>query len=196
VSDRATLDEAARRFRGADRDPALLPAAIRKAVVAAVGAGADAATFADLTARAARAADSAERRLYLLAVAQANDLGIARRAMELALSDAVPPQLFGPLMQTIAERHTEAAFDFAVAHYDAVVSRTNAYAPMFMAALARNAVDAAFIERFTAFATQKLGKEGKESGERAKSAIMHNDHLRRRGLTQVDAWLRQREKAE
>lgn len=196
VGDEATLAEAARRFKGADQDSTLLPGAIRKAVVAAVGAGADTSTFTDLAARAARATDSAEKRLYLLALAGGNDPAIARRAMELSFSDAVPPQLFPALFQTLAERHPEPAFDFAAQRYELVESKTGSHAPMYMASLARNAVDAAFIERFSAFVAGRLGNEAKESSERAKSAILHSDRLRRTGLVQVDAWLARRERGE
>jgi aminopeptidase N len=192
LGDEATLTEARRRFESAARDPSLLPGAVRKAIVEAVAAGADAATFEDFTRRAAQATDSAEQRLYLMALADANDSEIATKAMELSLTDAVPHQLFESLLQGVAKRHSTLAFRFAAQRYDDIAARAGSYAGMFMASLADNGLEAAFAEEFDRFATTKLGADVRESSERAKALILYHDRLRRRALVQLDGWLKQR----
>ena len=189
MGDDATLAEARRRFAGADRDPALMPGAVRKAILGAVGAGADAAAFEELRGRAARATDSAEQRLYLLSLAGSSDPGIAQRVLELSFTDAVPHQLFETMFQEVAEHHPQLAFRYGVQRYDTIATRSGAYAPMLMASLAANAVDASFIDELAKFSADRLGNEGKESVERASTAILYRDQLRRRGLPQVDGWL-------
>lgn len=189
LGDEATLAEAKRRFDGAARDPALVPGAVRKAIVGAVGAGADAATFAELQRRAAAAKDSAEQRLYLLALAGANAPAMATRLLDLCFTDAVPHTLFETLFEDVAERHPALAFRFAAERYDAIAERSGPYAPMFLASLAGQSVDAAFLDEFTRFADARLGRDARESTERARTAVLHHDRQRRRGLAQVDAWL-------
>ena len=192
VGDEATLAEAKRRFVGADKDPSLVPGAVRQAIVGAVGAGADAVTFDDLRGRAARATDSAEQRLYLLSLAGANDPAIASRFLELCFTDAVPHQLFEKLFQEVARHHPVLAFRFAAERYDRIAARSGEFAPAFMTTLADNAVDASFVDEFSKFAAARLGAAARESSERAKTNILHHDRQRRLGLAQVSDWLQKR----
>jgi aminopeptidase N len=189
LGDEATVVEARRRFQGAEKDPSLLPGAVRKAVVSVVGSAADAATFDDFTARAARARDSAERTMYLLSIAGAADPAIATRVLEFTLTEAVPPQAVGRLLQAVADRHPERAFDFAAARYDSVAPRVGESAPMLVAGLGGHALDASFLQRFSAFTQQRLAGKADESAERAMAAVRYRDQLRRRSLPQVDRWL-------
>ncbi|MGH6616108.1 M1 family metallopeptidase [Sphingomonas sp.] len=190
TDDTATIAEARRRFHGAAADPALLPGAVRKAVLMAVGAGADATVFTELADLAAKSRDSGERRLYLLALANANDPAIVARALELAPTDAVPAQIFTTLLVTIAERHPAQVFDFVTERFDALTPKFGSYERSgLVSMIAEKGADAALADRLAAFVAARIGAPGKESAARARSLILHRDEVRRTGLSQVDTWL-------
>jgi aminopeptidase N len=189
LDDQATIAEARRRFEGFPRDSTLVPGPIRKSLVAAVGAGADSATFDDFIARAGRATDSAGQRLYLMSLGAANDPDIARRALQLCFTDDVPPQLFETMFREVAKRHPQLALDVAMQNFDAIQLRSAGHGGKFMAIIAGNGIDAAFAKAYARFAAAKLGNDAKESTTRAKALILFRDQLRRRELPQVDAWL-------
>ena len=195
MGDAATIAEANRRMRGSEKDPALLPAAGRAAAVRAAGAGATLATYEDFASRATRASDSAEKTLYLLSIGGANDPAIAKRVLTLALTNAVPSQLVSELIEAVARRHPELAFDFAAEHYDALVAAIGDYTPMYIARLASYGVDAAFARKFMSFSESRLGKNARESSLRAQAEILHWNRVRQAGLPQIDAWVKQRQSA-
>ncbi len=190
LADGPTLTEARRRFAGAATDPALTPADIRKAVVNAVGSGADTAMFEELKARAFRSEDTTEKRVYLLAAARATDSDTARRVLELALTDAVPEQLSPNLILAVAEVHPGLAFDFVVQHFDAVAQRLDSFARIdFVPRIAANGVDRVLAQKLATFAAKSIGAAGRETVERSRSLIVFGDEVRHRSLPQVDEWL-------
>lgn len=191
VEDSAVLIEARRRFRGADQNPELLSVDTRKAIVNAVGAGADAAFFEELTAHAVNSRDTAEKRSYLLAAAHANDPAIARRALEFALTDAVPASLSQLIIAAVAEVHPKLAFDFVTARFDAIAPRLDSFGRIaFVPQIAANGVERELAQRLAQFSKEKFGAAGSETVERAQSTILFRDEVRRERLPQVDAWLR------
>jgi aminopeptidase N len=190
TGDTATITEARRRFHSAATDPTLLPGAVRKAVLMAVGAGADATVFAELAGLAAKSGDSSEQRLYLLALANANDPAIVARALDLAPTDAIPAQIFTTLLVMIAERHPAQVFDFVTERYDALAPKFSSYERNgLISTIADKSADAALADRLAAFVTAKIGAPGKESAARARSLILYKDGVRRTGLPQIDTWL-------
>ncbi|CAN7545381.1 M1 family metallopeptidase [Phenylobacterium sp. LjRoot225] len=191
TGDAATLAEATRRFRGAASDPALTPGGLRQAVVMAVGAGADQATFAELADRSAKATNSAEQRLYLMALANANDPAIARRALDMTLTRALPAQLFVPLLRAIAERHPALVYDCVTARYAEIAPKLDTYEKgAIVAMIAERGVDRALADRLAAYVSAGGEAAGKEAAERARSLILFRDGVRRNGVPQIDAWIR------
>jgi len=188
--DVATLAEARRRLAGSQSDPSLTPPDIRKAVINAVGSGADASVFADLQQRATRSKDTTEKRTYLLALARATDPAIAVRVLDLALTDAVPDALAPNLVLAVAEQHTRLAFDFTVRNFDAVATRLDSFGRIdFVPRIAANGVERSLAPDLNRFAAQRIGAAGNETVSRAHSLILFGDEVRRRCLPQIDAWL-------
>lgn len=192
LGDPATLAEARRRFHDAQKAPDLWSVDTRKAIVNAVGAGADAATFAELVARAQRSTDTTEKHLYLLAVSRALDEGIARRALELSLTDVVPEQISSLMINNVAEAHPALALDFAAARYEDIAPRLESfYRVSYVPMLAARSVDRKAEQKLLEFSGKHIGEQGRESVERARSLILFSDEVRRERLPQVDAWLQQ-----
>ncbi len=139
---------------------------------------------------AAKSGDSSEQRLYLLALANANDPAIVARALDLAPTDAIPAQIFTTLLVMIAERHPAQVFDFVTGHYDALAPKFSSYERNgLISTIADKSADAALADRLAAFVTAKIGAPGKESAARARSLILYKDGVRRTGLPQIDTWL-------
>jgi aminopeptidase N len=197
LGDAATLAEARRRFQGAQANPQLWSVATRKAIVNAVGSGADGATFDELAGQAARSSDTAEKRSYLLAACRALDESQARRALELSLTDAVPEQLSSVMIAAVADTHPELAVDFATTRYNDIAPRLESFSRItYVPSLASEGVDRAVERKLVQFAGKQLGGQGVETVERARSLILYNDEVRRRRLPQVDAWLQRQEKSK
>jgi puromycin-sensitive aminopeptidase len=191
-NDRVTVEEARRRFLASREQAALLPPDIRQAVVNVVGAHADSAMFEELRSRAARSTDTAEKRMYLLALAGAYDGDIAKKAMELTLTDAVPSHLASNMILAAANVNPEAAFDFATAHFEAFEQRLDAFARIgFIPSIASQGSEAGLARKLEAFAKEHIGEAGRESVERARSAILFNESLRRTHQPEVQAWVAQ-----
>ena len=169
--------------------------ATRKAIVNAVGSGADAAMFDELAGRAARSSDTAEKRSYLLATCRALDTSVARRALELSLTEAVPEQLSSVMIAAVADTHPELALDFATARYNDIVPRLESFSRItYVPTLAAEGVDRTMEQKLVQFADKQLGGQGVETVERARSLILYNDEVRRERLPQVDAWLQKNER--
>lgn len=157
----------------------------------AVGSGADVAQFEEITGRATRSKDTTEKRLYLLAAARSDNPAVATRALNFALTDAVPQTLTPTMMGVVAARHPQLVFDYATKNYDAIAKRLDSFSGIaFIPDVAENSADRALAERLTAFEKARMNGAGRETFERSRSMILFKDEVRRERLPQVDAWLR------
>lgn len=192
LGDPATAKEVLRRFQGAEADPSLISGGMRQAIVNAVGMTADAKTLDELLARAAKSTDSAQSQVYLMAAARVQDPALAKRMLNLLLTDAVPAPLVGNMGRQVAESHPTLAFDFVTSEYDKLAPRVESFGRISMAqTVAGNAVDLALLPRLEKFVAEKVGDAGRESLQRARSRMTFSDEVRRERLPEVDAWLRQ-----
>jgi aminopeptidase N len=191
LGDSAARAEALRRFQGADKDPLLISGGMRQAIVNAVGMSADAKTLDELLARAAKSTDSAESQMYLLAAARVLDPALAKRVLDLTLTDAIPAPLVGNMLRQVAESHPVPTFDFVTSKYASVGARLESFARVGVAqGVASNAVDVSLLPRLEKFVTEQVGDAGRASLNRARSIVTFSDEVRRERLPQVDTWLR------
>jgi aminopeptidase N len=191
LGDSAARAEALRRFQGADKDPLLISGGMRQAIVNAVGMSADAKTLDELLARAAKSTDSAESQMYLLAAARVQDPALAKRVLDLTLTDAIPAPLVGNMLRQVAESHPVPTFDFVTSKYASVGARLESFARVGVAqGVASNAVDVSLLPRLEKFVTEQVGDAGRASLNRARSIVTFSDEVRRERLPQVDTWLR------
>jgi len=116
VGDRAVMAEARRLFAA----PAAIPGALRSTWLEVVARGADAATWDKLHALAQGARGAVERTTYYQLLGGASDERLARRALDLAISDEPGATVSSGIISRVARRHPEMAFDFALAHLDRV----------------------------------------------------------------------------
>ncbi|WP_240099126.1 M1 family metallopeptidase [Thermomonas flagellata] len=188
--DAQVVAEARRRFAAFRRDPATLPADLRRTVLAIVARNADAPTWDELHAMARAESSSLLRDQYYGLLALPRDPALAQRALELALSGEAGATNGADLIARVAGEHPELAFDFATAHraqVDAMVDSTSRarYYPRLAAA----SNDAAIIARLRAFAERYIAPTSRRDADTVIAGIQARLAQRQRRLPQIEAWL-------
>ena len=100
LGDRDIIAEAHRRFAGFVQNPQSLPAALRDAVIHAVGISADRASYETLLALARKSTVTTDRVRYYYAAASAATL-LARATLALTLTDELPGTIRGGVINTV-----------------------------------------------------------------------------------------------
>ena len=196
LDDPTVLGEAARRYAGFQRDPASLPAGLRSAVLSIAGNQADAAAFEALRARARAASDPQEQRQYLLALSRAKNPAIAEKALELSLSPEVPATLGPVMVRTVAARHADLAWRFALAHRSELTPRLDPSQQVsFMPSVLASSNDPARADELHAYAEKTFPPGGRRDASRAEAEIRRKADVKSRRLPDIDRWLAARAKA-
>ncbi len=113
----------------------------------------------ELLARAAKSTDSAESQMYLLAAARVQDPALAKRVLDLTLTDAIPAPLVGNILRQVAESHPVPTFDFVTSKYESVGARLESFARVGVAqGVASNAVDVTVLPRLEKVRRRESGR--------------------------------------
>jgi aminopeptidase N len=191
LGDRRVIDEARRRYAAEASDPTAVPPELRRTILAAVARHADAATWDELH-EAARSETTPLIRdqLYSL-LSSVEDEALARRALELALTDEPGATNSAGMIRSVASLHPDMAFDFAVAHRTEVndlvdpVSRAGYYA-----GLGSGSVEPGMIDKIRAFADAYIAESSRREANTAVADIEYRLMIREQRLPAIDAWLK------
>ncbi|WP_342317165.1 M1 family metallopeptidase [Lysobacter sp. FW306-1B-D06B] len=190
LGDRTVVEESRRRYAAQDRDPKALPGELRRSVLGVVARHADAATWDRLHAAAqAEKTPLVKDELYSL-LSSAQDPALAKRALELALTDEPGATNSASMIRTVASLHPDLAFDFAVAHLaqvDAKVDSTSR--ARYYPRLANNSLDPAMIGKVRAYAQAHVAESSRRASETAMANIAYRVKVKQERLPAVDAWL-------
>jgi aminopeptidase N len=188
LGDSKVIAETRRRYAAGDEKS--IPPALRKTILGVVARHADAATW-DRLHEAARAEKTPLVKDYLYSLlASTEDEALARRALELALTDE-PGTTNGPQMIAEAGKlHPDLTFDFAIAHMDAINERVDAssrsvYFP-FLAGTSHEPTTPAKVE---AYAKARLAPSARRSAETTVANIKDRIRVRTERLRAIDEWL-------
>jgi aminopeptidase N len=190
LGDAATIAEARRRYAAQGTDPQALPAALRKTVMAVVAARADSAAWDELQ-RVARAEKSPMIKdgMYEL-LASAADPALARRALELAMTDEPGVTNSAAMLAQVAHRHPDMAFDFALANMAKVNERVDATSrSRFFPRLAAGSSNPATIAKIEAYAGANLAAGSRRDADTAIAGIRDRIKVRAERLPAIDAWV-------
>ncbi len=190
LGDSATIAEARRRYGAQASDPQALPAPLRKVVTAVVADHADGATW-DALYRAAQAEKSPmiKDQLYKL-LASASDPALARRAMELAMTDEPGVTNSAAMLAQVAHGHPEMAFDFALANMAKVDERVDSTSrSRYFPRLAAGSASQATIGKLEQYATAHLAAGSRRDADTAIAGIRDRIKVRAERLPAIDAWL-------
>ena len=192
LGDRDVVAEARRRFAAFQADPASLSPDMRRTVLGIVARNADAALWDQLHALAKKETSSMIRDQYYSLLAAPKDEALAKRALDMALTDEPGATNSAGMIGSVAREHPELAFDFAVAHreqVDTLVDSTSRarYYPMLGAGSSKPEM----ADKIQAFAEQHIAESSRRDAQTAISGIQTRVKLRAQRRPQIDAWLKQ-----
>jgi len=190
LGDGAVIAEARRRYAARDADPAAMPAAVRKAVLAVVARHADAATWDHLHAAAAAEKSSLVKDLMYQLLASAEDPALAARALELALTDEPGATNSAGMIRQAGILHPDEAYDFAFAHIGEVDARVDESSrSRYFPSLASRSADPAMIGKIRAYAAANLAPDARRDADTAAADVAFRIRVRNERLPALDAWL-------
>ncbi|MFZ0268896.1 M1 family metallopeptidase [Caulobacter sp.] len=190
LGDPAVVAEAKRRYAADKTDPTAVPGPLRKAILATVARNADAATWDALREQAkAEKTPLIRDQLYTQLASTEND-ALAAKALDLALTDEPGETLSANMISRVSQLHPDLAFDFAVAHKDAVNGKVDAASSTkFIPSLAKGSADPAMIDKVRAYAAANLPAGSRGEAEKSVAAITDRIKARKAALPQITAWV-------
>jgi aminopeptidase N len=195
LGDEQILAEAKRRFASFLQNPATLQPALREPVTHLVGIGADRKSYDTLLALARKATSTNERVRYYFAAASARDATLARETLELTLTDELPGNLVGGVINTVASagEQPDVAWAFVRRNFQALANKQGpSFRNYFVANFMTNFSDAAHAAELADFAPAQATSGGKIVAARAHEAIMIGADVKARVLPAIDDWIRRR----
>jgi aminopeptidase N len=156
-----------------------LPGELRQAILTVVARHADARTWETLRGAALAETVPTRRTQALELLGAARDESLARAALEFALSGATGATDGAELIRAVARTHPDLAFDFALAHRDAVLSQVDAFArDRYLARLAERSVDPAMPAKIRAYADAYLASDARGGAAASAAAVALNVRVR------------------
>jgi aminopeptidase N len=192
LDDPDVIAEARARFVRGAKAPDELPAAIHQPVQSTVALHADRDTWNEIRARAKAAPTPVERQRLLLALGAARDPELAASTLELALTEEIPDTFAAGLIAAVASEHPALAFEFAVAHEDAVLDRVEASSRWaFIPALPASSADAAMAGRVQAYVERSVPPDARNAAAVAMAEIRFRADVKARQQPALESWVRQ-----
>ena len=188
LGDPQVLAEARRRFEADGTHP--IRASQRQAIFGVVATNADAATWERLHAMAKTEATPVIRAQLYEWLGSTLDPQLAQRALELSLSGEPHETDAAGIISSVAQMHPRLAFDFAVAHAQAVRSKVDvAMQDDFIVRLARRADDLQTLSRLEQWAHDNVPQTAFRVVDTVTAQIRYRTTVRTERLPQINAWM-------
>ncbi|MCL1634148.1 M1 family metallopeptidase [Luteimonas sp. SX5] len=191
LGDEKTIAEARRRHAAEKSDPKAVPAELRKTILSVVAKHADAATWDELHAAAKAEKTPLVKDEFYSLLSSADDDMLAKRALDLALTDEPGATNSADMIATVSYGHPDMAFDYAVAHrtdVDKLVDSTSRSS--WYPALGNSSLDPAMAGKIKAYADAHIAAGSRRAAETAIANIAYRSKVRKERLPEVDAWLK------
>ncbi|HEY4368843.1 MAG TPA: M1 family metallopeptidase [Steroidobacteraceae bacterium] len=190
LDDHVVIAEARRRYAASKTDAAAIPAALRKTILGVVARHADAATWDQLHAAALQEKTPLIKdNLYSL-LSSTQDESLARRALDLSLTAEPGATNSAQMISVVAALHPDLAFDFAIAHMDAVNSKVDVTSRSgYYPSLAAGSLDAAMIRKVNSYAEANLAESSRRDAQTEVARIAYRIKVRNERLPEIDTWL-------
>jgi aminopeptidase N len=181
--------EAHRRFEIWLKDPNALSAGVRKAMLNVVARNADAATWEQLHARAKATQNAVEKlELYQL-LGSASDPALAKRALDLAVTDEPGPTNGPAVIRNVADQHPALAFDFVLANEAAVYARIETSSrTRYVPGLVTSSTDTALADRMMAYAAKTFPAQELGAAKSSAAAVAFRARIKRERLPEIVRW--------
>jgi aminopeptidase N len=191
LGDPAVLTEANRRF--AADDPSVTAGPLRETILGVVARNADAATWDRLRAMARAERNPLVRQQLYRLLGAARDPALARRALELALTDEPGATNSSSLISAVSGGHPDMAFDYALEHREAVDRLVDASSrSRYLAGLGSRSSDPAMVEKLRRYAQAHMTPQSRAPADRAIASIEDRLRVRRERLPDITRWFEAR----
>jgi aminopeptidase N len=192
-NDRAVVAEAQRRFLGADTDPQAMPGDIRSAVQSVALSHADQALLDEALRRAKSAKSQMERNELFSAMAGVRDPALAKKMLDLAISDTVSVTIGPRLIQRISGNHEVLAWQFSLDHLDRIAKGLDSMASaQFMPSLLSGTQDGAMAQTLADYIDKSVRPEDRARANAALASARQNVRFKSEQRGRVDSWLRKK----
>lgn len=194
LGDGEVIAEARRRYAARATDPEAMPRPLYKTILGIVASHADAATWEQMHADSKVEKNTMMKdRLYQL-LASSEDKALAQRALDMSLTDEPGATNSAAMISSVAGRHPDMAFDFALAHRDKVetvldTTSSSRYYPR----LAGQSMDPAMIGKLKNYADKYVAAGSRRATETAIEGIEYRIGIREKRLSEIDAWLKRQD---
>jgi aminopeptidase N len=182
--------EAARLFAAWKQDPDAIPGSLKTTWLRAIARNADAATWDAIHERAKATSGNVERTALYQLLGRAEDEALARRALELALTDEPGKTISSGIMTSVAAAHPRLAIDFVLSHLDQVNALIDISGrSRFMQRLASSSRDPALIPILEAYARDHLAESDRKPIQQAIDRIRSESAQTARIRAETAAWI-------
>jgi aminopeptidase N len=190
LDDHTIVAEANRRFTEFVARQDRFPADERRTLLTIVARHANKATWEKLLQLAKTSTTNVEKERYYGFLGDAVEPALADRALEFALTGDLAPTTRPSIIKRVAEEFPEKAFDFVLAHRDAVMellepTARNSYAPDLLS----TGQEARLIEKLNAYADKHIPKTARRAAEVVSGQIALAIKVREKRLPEVDRWI-------
>ena len=191
MGDPEVVAEANRRF--AANDPSVQAGPLRQTILGIVAYHADAATWDRLRTMARGERNPLVRAQLYRLLGAARDEALARRALDLALTDEPGATNASQIISAVAGGHPDLAFDFALANHERVEALVDASSrSRFLAALGSGSADPAMIDKLGRYAERHMTPQSRAPADRAIASIRDRLRVRTEQLPHISRWLEAR----
>jgi aminopeptidase N len=190
LGDAKVLAEARRRFALLDSNPAALDGPLKSRWLDIVAANASEAEWTKLRAMAKGSKSAVERSAFYTFLGNTKDEPLAKRALDLALTDEPGKTVSASIIGAVAKNHPELAVDFAQANQAAVDRLIDASArARFLAGLAASSNDPAMIAKLERIAAP-LPADVRKPYDKTLASLKERSVSRPRIKSEIAGWLK------
>jgi aminopeptidase N len=193
IRDPRVSAEASRLFTAMQSNPKAVSGGLKRTWLGIVAANGDSATWEQIHAMARNATSATERQSYYALLGTTEDEALARRALELALTDEPGKTTSAGIIGAVARRHPELALDFVLSHWSQVSNLVDATSQSrFVARLAAGSNKAETITKLQTYANANVAPTSRKPIDQAINAIRVRIENQPRIKAQVAQWLQAR----
>jgi aminopeptidase N len=190
LRDPAVLAEANRLFAAWQNDPNAIPGSLKQTWLRVVARNANEATWNALHAKAQAASGSVERTSLYQLLGAARDEALARRTLELALTNEPGKTVSAGIITAVAAQHSRMAVDFVLAHLAQVNQLIDISGrSRFMQRLVAGSNDASLIATLQSYANANLAATDRKPIEQAIDRLRFQSSSLPRIRSETSAWL-------
>jgi aminopeptidase N len=188
MGDPTVVAEANRRF--AANDASVQTGPLRETILDVVAVNADAATWERLHQMARSERNPLVKQALYGYLAEARDPALARRALELALTDEPGQTISSGMVGRVSGFHPELALDFALANREKIEALVDASSrSRYIPQIGSGSNDPATIQKLRDYADRYLTPQSRRPADQAIASIETRVRVRQQRLPDIQRWL-------